>query len=196
VGEFRPEEEILVRVHLGCLTGYLFHSLRCDCGQQFQLAQEKIRDEGRGVLLYLEQEGRGIGLIKKLKAYALQDEGLDTVEANERLGFAADQREYGIGAQLLYDLGVREVRLMTNTPRKRAGLEGHGLRVVERIPLHTEANAANRRYLETKRDRLGHLLPDALLSQPIREFVAPEADAREGHELTSPLAAIASAAGG
>jgi 3,4-dihydroxy 2-butanone 4-phosphate synthase/GTP cyclohydrolase II len=162
LGEIRPEDEILVRVHSGCLTGDVFHSQRCDCGQQLHLALERIRNEGRGVLLYLEQEGRGIGLLNKLKAYALQDEGLDTVEANERLGFPADQRDYGIGAQVLYDLGVRKVRLMTNNPRKRAGLEGHGLQVVERVPLDTGANEANRRYLETKRDKLGHLLPAEL----------------------------------
>jgi 3,4-dihydroxy 2-butanone 4-phosphate synthase/GTP cyclohydrolase II len=167
LGEIGPEDEVLVRVHSGCLTGDVFHSLRCDCGQQLDLALEKIRSEGKGVLLYLEQEGRGIGLINKLKAYALQDEGLDTVEANERLGFAADQREYGIGAQILYDLGVRQVRLMTNNPRKRAGLEGYGLRVVERVPLRPEANDVNRRYLETKRDKLGHLLPADLLAEPV-----------------------------
>jgi 3,4-dihydroxy 2-butanone 4-phosphate synthase / GTP cyclohydrolase II len=163
LGEIRPEDEVLVRVHSACLTGDVFHSLRCDCGQQLDLALERIRNEGKGVLLYLEQEGRGIGLINKLKAYALQDDGLDTVEANERLGFAADQREYGIGAQVLYDLGVRKVRLMTNNPRKRAGLEGHGLQVVERVPLNTGVHEANRRYLETKRDKLGHLLPACLL---------------------------------
>jgi 3,4-dihydroxy 2-butanone 4-phosphate synthase/GTP cyclohydrolase II len=159
LGEIRPEDEVLVRVHSGCLTGDVFHSLRCDCGQQLHLALERIQREGKGVLLYLEQEGRGIGLINKLKAYALQDDGLDTVEANERLGFAADQRDYGIGAQVLYDLGVRKVRLMTNNPRKCAGLEGHGLQVVERVPLSAGVHEANRRYLETKRDRLGHLLP-------------------------------------
>jgi 3,4-dihydroxy 2-butanone 4-phosphate synthase/GTP cyclohydrolase II len=159
LGEFRPDDEVLVRVHSGCLTGDVFHSLRCDCGQQLHLALERILNEGKGVLLYLEQEGRGIGLINKLKAYALQDGGLDTVEANERLGFAADLREYGIGAQVLYDLGVRKVRLMTNNPRKRAGLEGYGLHVVERVPLSAGVHAANRRYLETKRDKLGHLLP-------------------------------------
>jgi 3,4-dihydroxy 2-butanone 4-phosphate synthase / GTP cyclohydrolase II len=163
LGEIRPGDEVLVRVHSGCLTGDVFHSLRCDCGQQLHLALERIQNEGKGVLLYLEQEGRGIGLINKLKAYALQDEGLDTVEANERLGFAADQREYGIGAQVLYDLGVRKVRLMANNPRKRAGLEGHGLQVVERVPLRAGVHEANRRYLETKRDKLGHLLPARLL---------------------------------
>jgi 3,4-dihydroxy 2-butanone 4-phosphate synthase / GTP cyclohydrolase II len=163
LGEIRPEDEVLVRVHSGCLTGDAFHSLRCDCGQQLHLALERIQNEGKGVLLYLEQEGRGIGLINKLKAYALQDDGLDTVEANERLGFAADQREYGIGAQVLYDLGVRKIRLMTNNPRKRAGLEGHGLQVVERVPLSAGVHEANRRYLETKRDKLGHLLPAHLL---------------------------------
>jgi 3,4-dihydroxy 2-butanone 4-phosphate synthase/GTP cyclohydrolase II len=170
LGEIRPEDEVLVRVHSGCLTGDVFHSLRCDCGQQLQLALAKIQSEGKGVLLYLEQEGRGIGLINKLKAYALQDDGLDTVEANERLGFAADMREYGIGAQVLYDLGVRKVRLMTNNPRKRAGLEGHGLHVVERVPLCAGVHEANRRYLETKRDKLGHLLPSSL---PEGSLLAP-----------------------
>jgi 3,4-dihydroxy 2-butanone 4-phosphate synthase / GTP cyclohydrolase II len=166
LGEIRPEDEVLVRVHSGCLTGDVFRSLRCDCGQQLQLAVERIQREGKGVLLYLEQEGRGIGLINKLKAYALQDDGLDTVEANERLGFAADQREYGIGAQVLYDLGVRKVRLMTNNPRKRAGLEGHGLQVVERVPLSARVHEGNRHYLETKRDKLGHLLPASQLEGP------------------------------
>jgi 3,4-dihydroxy 2-butanone 4-phosphate synthase/GTP cyclohydrolase II len=137
----------------------VFHSLRCDCGNQLHLALEKIRNEGKGVLLYLEQEGRGIGLVNKLKAYALQDTGMDTVEANEKLGFAPDQRDYGIGAQILFDLGVRKMRLMTNNPRKRAGLDGYGLSVVERVPLQTGANPMNQRYLETKRDKLGHLLP-------------------------------------
>jgi 3,4-dihydroxy 2-butanone 4-phosphate synthase / GTP cyclohydrolase II len=159
LGEIRPEDEVLVRVHSGCLTGDVFHSMRCDCGEQLQLALEIIEAAGKGVLLYLEQEGRGIGLINKLKAYALQDVGLDTVQANERLGFAADLREYGIGAQVLHDLGVRKVRLMTNNPRKRAGLEGHGLEVVDRVPLCVGACEANQRYLNTKRDRLGHLLP-------------------------------------
>ncbi len=167
LGEIRPEDEVLVRVHSGCLTGDVFRSRRCDCGQQLHLALQRIQHEGKGVLLYLEQEGRGIGLINKLKAYALQDDGLDTVEANERLGFAADLREYGIGAQVLYDLGVRKVRLMTNNPRKRAGLEGHGLQVVERVPLSAGVHEASRRYLETKRDKLGHLLPASLLDSVI-----------------------------
>jgi 3,4-dihydroxy 2-butanone 4-phosphate synthase/GTP cyclohydrolase II len=163
LGEIRPEDEVLVRVHSGCLTGDVFHSLRCDCGNQLHLALEKIRNEGKGVLLYLEQEGRGIGLVNKLKAYALQDTGMDTVEANEKLGFAPDQRDYGIGAQILYDLGVRKMRLMTNNPKKRAGMDGYGLSVVERVPLQTGANEVNRRYLETKRDKLGHLLPSNVL---------------------------------
>jgi 3,4-dihydroxy 2-butanone 4-phosphate synthase/GTP cyclohydrolase II len=164
LGEIDPEEPVLVRVHSGCLTGDVFHSLRCDCGQQLDLALEKIRNEGKGVLLYLEQEGRGIGLINKLKAYALQDTGMDTVEANEKLGFAPDQRDYGIGAQILVDLGVRKMRLMTNNPTKRAGLDGYGLTVVERVPLRTEAHDLNRRYLETKRDKMGHFLPSDLLA--------------------------------
>lgn len=163
LGEIHPEDEVLVRVHSGCLTGDVFHSLRCDCGHQLNLALERIRNEGKGVLLYLEQEGRGIGLINKLKAYALQDLGMDTVEANEVLGFAPDARDYGIGAQILHDLGVRKMRLMTNNPRKRAALDGYGLRVVARVPLDTGAHALNRRYLETKREKLGHLLPTDLL---------------------------------
>jgi 3,4-dihydroxy 2-butanone 4-phosphate synthase / GTP cyclohydrolase II len=177
LGEIRTEDAVLVRVHSGCLTGDVFHSLRCDCGQQLHLALQRIQNEGQGVLLYLEQEGRGIGLINKLKAYALQDDGLDTVEANEALGFAADMREYGIGAQVLHDLGVRKVRLMTNNPRKRAGLEGHGLQVVERVPLSAGVHEANRRYLETKRDKMGHLLPahlseDALLAPGLSDLPA------------------------
>jgi 3,4-dihydroxy 2-butanone 4-phosphate synthase / GTP cyclohydrolase II len=169
LGEIRPDEAILVRVHSGCLTGDVFHSLRCDCGQQLHAALERIRNEGKGVLLYLEQEGRGIGLINKLKAYALQDAGRDTVEANEELGFAPDLRHYGIGSQILYDLGVRKMRLMTNNPTKRAGLEGYGLTVVERVPLRTEAQDHNRRYLETKRDKMGHLLPTDLLGEGVEE---------------------------
>lgn len=160
MGEINPDEPVLVRVHSGCVTGDILHSLRCDCGAQLALALERIQREGRGVLLYLQgQEGRGIGLTNKIRAYALQDEGLDTVEANQRLGFPADMRDYGIGAQILFDLGVRKMRLMTNNPRKRAALPGHGLEVVEIVPLTGGVNAENQRYLETKRDRMGHLLP-------------------------------------
>lgn len=162
MGEFQPEDVVLTRVHSGCLTGDVFHSLRCDCGHQLEAALERIQNEGKGVLLYLEQEGRGIGLINKLKAYALQDEGLDTVEANQQLGFPPDLRDYGIGCQILYDLGVRKMRLMTNNPKKYAALEGYGLTVVEQIPLVTGVGEENLRYLEAKRDKMGHLLPTAL----------------------------------
>lgn len=148
----------LVRVHSECLTGDAFGSLRCDCGPQLHAALQQIAEEGRGVLLYLRQEGRGIGLLNKIRAYALQDVGVDTVEANHRLGFADDLRDYGIGAQILYDLGVRNMRLLTNNPRKVKGIEGHGLAVVERVPLQVDGNPHNLSYLETKRDKLGHLL--------------------------------------
>ena len=149
---------VLVRVHSQCLTGDVLGSQRCDCGQQLHAALQAIARRGRGVLLYLRQEGRGIGLAAKLKAYALQDSGLDTVEANVRLGYAADLRDYGIGAQILADLGVREIELLTNNPRKLVGLEAHGLRIVRRIPIRIPATRFNRRYLATKRDKLGHLL--------------------------------------
>jgi 3,4-dihydroxy 2-butanone 4-phosphate synthase/GTP cyclohydrolase II len=152
------EEPVLVRVHSECMTGDIMGSLRCDCGAQLHVALRMIQQEGRGVLLYMRQEGRGIGLSNKLRAYKLQDHGMDTVEANESLGFRPDQREYGIGAQILYDLGVRQMRLLTNNPGKRAGLKGFGLQIVERIPLEIPANRVNRSYLETKRDKLGHLI--------------------------------------
>lgn len=152
------ENPTMVRVHSECLTGDAFASLRCDCGPQLHAALRQIADEGKGVLLYLRQEGRGIGLLNKIRAYALQDEGADTVEANHKLGFADDLRDYGIGAQILHDLGVREMRLLTNNPRKVKGIEGHGLSVVERIPLQVDQNPYNQQYLQTKRDKLGHLL--------------------------------------
>lgn len=159
-GEINPEEPVLVRVHSGCLTGDILHSLRCDCGAQLHRALRRIEIEGRGVLLYLQgQEGRGIGLTNKIKAYALQDEGLDTVEANQHLGFPPDMRDYGIGCQILYDLGVRRMRLMTNNPKKRSALHGYGLSVEEVVPLTGDVNQENQRYLETKRDKMGHLLP-------------------------------------
>lgn len=155
-----PEKQpsALVRVHSECLTGDVFHSLRCDCGNQLHRAMERVGTEGHGVILYMRQEGRGIGLANKIHAYALQDTGLDTVEANEELGFDADLRDYGIGAQILADLGLHKVRLLTNNPRKVVGLEGYGLEIVERISIICEPGDDNRRYLETKRDKLGHLI--------------------------------------
>src|SRR6476646_4544999 len=157
-GDIGDGNDVLVRVHSRCLTGDVFHSERCDCGRQFDAAMDKIAEEGRGVLLYLNQEGRGIGLANKIRAYELQDQGLDTVEANERLGFKADQRDYGIGAQILSDLGVKTMRLLTNNPRKFVGLQGYGLSVSEALPLEIPASDHTRRYLKTKKDKLGHKL--------------------------------------
>ncbi|HXX62174.1 MAG TPA: bifunctional 3,4-dihydroxy-2-butanone-4-phosphate synthase/GTP cyclohydrolase II [Bacteroidota bacterium] len=157
-GEIRPDVPTLVRVHSECLTGDLFGSLRCDCNEQLISALLMVEKAGTGVVLYMRQEGRGIGLVNKLKAYKLQDEGLDTVEANEKLGFRADLRDYGIGAQILRDLGVRKMRLLTNNPKKVVGLNGYGLDIVERVPLEMDPNEVNARYLRTKRDKLGHLI--------------------------------------
>jgi 3,4-dihydroxy 2-butanone 4-phosphate synthase/GTP cyclohydrolase II len=157
-GEIDPEKPILVRVHSECLTGDIFGSLRCDCGPQLYKAMAKMEEEGSGVLLYIRQEGRGIGLVNKIKAYALQDEGFDTVEANEELGFAPDLRNYGIGAQILVDLGVRKMRLLTNNPKKMVGLDGYGLSIIAQEPVEVEANEHNRCYLECKKLKMGHLL--------------------------------------
>jgi len=157
-GEIKPEDKVLVRVHSECLTGDVFGSKRCDCGDQLHRAMEMIKKEGKGVILYMRQEGRGIGLANKLKAYELQDKGLDTVEANIQLGFKPDLRDYGIGAQILVDLGVRKMRLMTNNPKKIIGLEGYGLKVVERVSIESKPHEKNIVYLKTKKKKLGHLL--------------------------------------
>jgi 3,4-dihydroxy 2-butanone 4-phosphate synthase/GTP cyclohydrolase II len=157
-GEVAGQPDVLVRMHSKCLTGDVFGSQRCDCGFQLHRAMELIAQEGRGAIVYLDQEGRGIGLLNKLRAYALQDSGADTVQANERLGFAPDLRNYGIGAQILRDLGLSSIRVMTNNPRKLVGLEGYGLQIVERVPLLADPNRENRSYLQVKRDKLGHLL--------------------------------------
>lgn len=157
-GEIDPDKEVMVRVHSGCLTGDVFGSYRCDCGEQLQTAMSMIQKEGLGVILYLQQEGRGIGLANKLKAYALQDQGFDTVEANEELGFPADLRDYGVGAQILVAIGVRRMRVLTNNPKKIIGLEGYGLQVTERVPIECVPRPENIRYLTTKCHKLGHLL--------------------------------------
>ncbi|HJP58486.1 MAG TPA: bifunctional 3,4-dihydroxy-2-butanone-4-phosphate synthase/GTP cyclohydrolase II [Gemmatimonadaceae bacterium] len=156
-GDVGPEESVLVRMHSKCLTGDVFHSLRCDCGWQLETAMKMIAKEGKGVVVYLDQGGRGIGLLNKLKAYELQDEGVDTVEANERLGFKPDLRNYGIGAQILLDLGLKKIRPITNNPRKLVGLEGYGLTIDERVPIISIAHDENSSYLEAKRAKLGHL---------------------------------------
>ncbi len=157
-GDIGGSEPVLVRVHSQCVTGDVFGSQRCECGEQLRLAQEMIAAAGRGVFVYMRQEGRGIGLHNKIRAYSLQDKGMDTVEANEALGFPPDRRDYGIGMQILVDLGLSDIRLLTNNPEKRAGLEGYGLRMVERVPIIAPANAHNLRYLETKRTKMGHLI--------------------------------------
>ncbi|MCX7982518.1 MAG: bifunctional 3,4-dihydroxy-2-butanone-4-phosphate synthase/GTP cyclohydrolase II [Syntrophales bacterium] len=157
-GDIRPDEAVLVRVHSECCTGDIFGSLRCDCGDQLKRAMEMIEEEGKGVIVYMRQEGRGIGLVNKIKAYALQDQGKDTVDANLELGFKPDLRDYGIGAQILTDLGVRKMRLMTNNPRKIIGLDGYGLKVVERVPIVIAPTEINAHYLQTKKEKLGHLI--------------------------------------
>jgi 3,4-dihydroxy 2-butanone 4-phosphate synthase/GTP cyclohydrolase II len=158
-GEVEGVPDVMVRMHSECLTGDVFHSMRCDCGEQLDSAMAQIEREGRGVIVYLRQEGRGIGLVHKLRAYNLQDQGMDTVEANAALGFGPDLREYGIGAQILLDLGLSSVRILTNNPKKIVGMEGYGLSVTEQLPLAVEPNPHNTGYLRTKRDRMGHLLP-------------------------------------
>jgi 3,4-dihydroxy 2-butanone 4-phosphate synthase/GTP cyclohydrolase II len=158
MGDVATDEPVLVRVHSQCLTGDVFGSIRCDCGEQIQMAMKIIAAEGRGVVLYMRQEGRGIGLHNKIKAYALQDKGMDTVEANLALGFKADQRDYGVGAQILVDLGIRNMRLMTNNPKKMSAFLSFGLKITEQLPITTEPNKHNRRYLRTKQDKMGHLL--------------------------------------
>ncbi|MBP7407858.1 MAG: GTP cyclohydrolase II, partial [Flavobacteriales bacterium] len=157
-GTWEPNDPVLVRVHSSCVTGDIFASCRCDCGPQLHRAMEMIDAEGKGVIVYMQQEGRGIGLMNKLKAYKLQEQGADTVEANAMLGFDMDPRDYGVGAQILHDLGVRKMRLLTNNPRKRTGLVGYGLEIVENLPIEIEANAHNERYLRTKKEKLGHSL--------------------------------------
>jgi 3,4-dihydroxy 2-butanone 4-phosphate synthase/GTP cyclohydrolase II len=157
-GTWKEDEPVLVRVHSSCITGDIFGSCRCDCGPQLHAAMERIEKEGKGVLVYMNQEGRGIGMMNKLKAYKLQEEGYDTVEANIKLGFKEDQRDYGIGAQILRDLGVRKMRLMSNNPQKRTGLIGYGLEIVENVELEIQSNKHNQFYLETKRDKMGHSL--------------------------------------
>lgn len=157
-GKWEPGEAILTRVHSSCLTGDIFGSCRCDCGEQLQKAMEKIETEGKGVIVYMNQEGRGIGLLNKLKAYKLQEQGLDTVEANLQLGFKMDERDYGVGAQILRDLGVSKMKLMSNNPRKRTGLTGYGLEIVENVPLEVEPNPHNAGYLATKKNKMGHTL--------------------------------------
>lgn len=157
-GEIHSDDQVLVRVHSECLTGDVFGSKRCDCGDQLHRAMAMVEREGKGVIVYMRQEGRGIGLVNKLRAYCIQDKGCDTVEANHELGFKADLRDYGLGAQILVDLGLREIRLMTNNPKKIIGLEGYGIEVVERVPLEMDARVENIRYLETKKKKMGHLL--------------------------------------
>ena len=157
-GEIDPEKPILVRVHSECMTGDIFSSMRCDCGDQLNKAMVMMDQEGAGVLIYIRQEGRGIGLVNKLKAYNLQDQGFDTVEANEKLGFQPDMRNYGIGAQILVDLGVRKMRLMTNNPKKMVGLDGYGLKIEEQVPIEVPPNEYNKCYLECKKLKMGHLL--------------------------------------
>ena len=169
-GEVEGVDGALVRMHSECLTGDVFHSLRCDCGEQLDAAMRRIEEEGRGAIVYLRQEGRGIGLVNKLRAYNLQDQGLDTVEANEKLGFRPDLRDYGIGAQILLDLGLRNIRILTNNPKKIVGIDGYGLQVLEQVPLGVKPNPHNTGYLRAKRDKMGHLFPAG--DEPLDEQAA------------------------
>jgi 3,4-dihydroxy 2-butanone 4-phosphate synthase/GTP cyclohydrolase II len=155
-GDISGDEPVLVRVHSSCMTGDIFGSFRCECGDQLQLAMQRIEQEGRGAIIYLNQEGRGIGLMNKMKAYKLQEEGMDTVDANLCLGFKADERDYGVGANILHKLGITKMRLMSNNPIKRVGLEGYGIEVVENVPLEVQPNEYNRNYMSTKKNRMGH----------------------------------------
>lgn len=157
-GEWTEGEPVLVRVHSSCLTGDIFGSCRCDCGEQLQKAMERIEAEGKGVIVYMNQEGRGIGLLNKLKAYKLQEQGLDTVEANLQLGFGMDERDYGVGAQIIRDLGITKMRLLSNNPKKRTGLIGYGLEIIENVPLLVQPNPHNAKYLDTKRAKMGHVI--------------------------------------
>jgi 3,4-dihydroxy 2-butanone 4-phosphate synthase/GTP cyclohydrolase II len=157
-GSWEENEAVLVRVHSSCITGDIFGSCRCDCGPQLHKAMELIEQEGKGAIIYMNQEGRGIGLLNKLKAYKLQEEGLDTLEANLKLGFKGDERDYGIGAQIIRDLGIKKMRLMSNNPTKRTGLMGYGLEIIENVPLEIASNKHNELYLQTKRDKMGHQL--------------------------------------
>jgi 3,4-dihydroxy 2-butanone 4-phosphate synthase/GTP cyclohydrolase II len=160
-GEWKKDEPVMVRVHSSCVTGDIFGSCRCDCGSQLHAAMQMVEREGKGIVLYMKQEGRGIGLLNKLRAYKLQEDGLDTVEANLQLGFEMDSRDYGIGAQILSDLGVSKIRLITNNPKKRVGLMGYGLEIVDNIPIEIAPNPHNEKYLKTKRDKLGHMILNA-----------------------------------
>ncbi|HYH82651.1 MAG TPA: bifunctional 3,4-dihydroxy-2-butanone-4-phosphate synthase/GTP cyclohydrolase II [Longimicrobium sp.] len=169
-GEVDGRDDVLVRMHSECLTGDVFHSLRCDCGEQLEAAMGKIEEEGRGAIVYLRQEGRGIGLVNKLRAYNLQDQGMDTVEANEKLGFRPDLRDYGIGAQILLDLGLAKIRILTNNPKKIVGIDGYGLSVTEQVPLGVTPNPHNSDYLRAKRDKMGHLFPAT--EEPLDEQAA------------------------
>lgn len=157
-GSWTPDESVLVRVHSSCITGDIFGSMRCECGEQLHKAMQMIEKEGKGVLVYMNQEGRGIGLLNKMKAYKLQEEGLDTVDANLHLGFRADERDYGVGAMILREVGVGKIKLMTNNPKKRIGLESYGLTIVENVPLEIEPNKYNAFYMETKKKKMGHSL--------------------------------------